>query len=222
MLHSPDDARRLLCELGDHVRDAVVGARGMDMAAIEGETAADTIYAIDRVADDALLDWFEQHWPDVEVVSEGLEEPVVVGRDPTWTRDRRHHRRHARADVRQARRLVPRRRRAARRSLARRRRRRDDRAADRQAGRRRPAQRDPRAAASWPSGSISATAPRTPLDRPTVGGHRPRARVRRARQVLRAGQAGAGRARGRAVPPARVPRTCSTTSTSRRAGSSTS
>ena len=55
------------------------------MAAIEGETAADTIYAIDRVADDALLGWFELHWPDVEVVSEGLDEPVVVGRDPEWT-----------------------------------------------------------------------------------------------------------------------------------------
>ena len=71
MTHSPDDARRLLCALGDHVRDVVVGARGIDMAAIEGETAADTIYAIDRVADDTLLDWFEEHWPDVEVVSEG-------------------------------------------------------------------------------------------------------------------------------------------------------
>ena len=55
------------------------------MAAIEGETSADTIYAIDRVADDTLLDWFEAHWPDVEVVSEGLDEPVVVGSDPQWT-----------------------------------------------------------------------------------------------------------------------------------------
>ena len=55
------------------------------MSVIEGATAADTIYAIDRVADDTLIDWFEQHWPDVEVVSEGLEESVVIGRDPTWT-----------------------------------------------------------------------------------------------------------------------------------------
>ena len=85
MAHSPDDARRLLCELGDHIRDAVVGARGMDMAVIEGETVADTIYAIDRVADDTLLQWFEEHWTGVEVVSEGLDEPVVVGTDPTWT-----------------------------------------------------------------------------------------------------------------------------------------
>src|SRR5262245_20699968 len=82
---STDAARYLLCALGDHVRSLVIGARGMDMAAIEGETAADTIYAIDKVADDALLRWFEQHWPDVEVVSEGLDEAVVVGRDPEWT-----------------------------------------------------------------------------------------------------------------------------------------
>lgn len=82
---SPDDARRLLCALGDHVRGAVIGARGIDMAAIEGRTAADTIFAIDRVADDTLVDWFEQHWPDVELVSEGFDEPVVVGTDPSWT-----------------------------------------------------------------------------------------------------------------------------------------
>ena len=110
--------RRLLCELGDHIRDAVVGARGMDMAVIEGETVADTIYAIDRVADDTLLQWFEEHWTGVEVVSEGLDEPVVVGTDPTVDGHRRHHRRHARVDVRQAAGVVPGGRRAARRLAA--------------------------------------------------------------------------------------------------------
>jgi len=82
---SADDARRLLCQLGEQVRALVIGARGIDMAAVEGETVADTIYAIDKVADDALLRWFEIHWPDVEVVSEGLDAAVVVGRDPEWT-----------------------------------------------------------------------------------------------------------------------------------------
>ncbi len=84
-MHSPENARQLLCALGDHIRGVVVGARGIDMSVIEGETVADTIYAIDRVADDTLLQWFEEHWPGVEVVSEGLDEPVVVGDDPTWT-----------------------------------------------------------------------------------------------------------------------------------------
>lgn len=85
MRPGPDDTRRLLCELGDHVRTLVANARGMDMSAIAGATAADTIYAIDRVADDALVSWFEEHWPDVRLVSEGLEEPVVVGDLPAWT-----------------------------------------------------------------------------------------------------------------------------------------
>src|SRR4051794_38974878 len=55
------------------------------MSAIEGKTSADTIYAIDRVADDALVGWFETYWPDVELVSEGFEERVVIGADPQWT-----------------------------------------------------------------------------------------------------------------------------------------
>ena len=82
---SPEEARRLLCALGDHVRDLVLAARGTDMAAVAGETVADTIYAIDRVADDTLIDWFEEHWPGVLVVSEGLDEPVLVGAAAAWT-----------------------------------------------------------------------------------------------------------------------------------------
>ena len=85
MTPSADDARRLLCALGDHIRAAVIGARGIEMTSIEGETVADTIYAIDRIADDELLGWFEQHWVGVELVSEGLDEPVVIGNNPEWT-----------------------------------------------------------------------------------------------------------------------------------------
>ena len=55
------------------------------MSTIAGATAADTIYAVDRVADDALLGWFEEHWRGVRVVSEGLDEPVVVGGPAAWT-----------------------------------------------------------------------------------------------------------------------------------------
>ncbi len=80
-----EDARQLLCALGDHVREAVLRARGIDMAVVEGQNRADTIYAIDRIADDTLVEWFETHWPDVELVSEGFEEPVFIGTDPTWT-----------------------------------------------------------------------------------------------------------------------------------------
>ncbi|MCU0270131.1 MAG: hypothetical protein MUF83_16000 [Acidimicrobiales bacterium] len=73
--------RARLCALGDVLRDVVVANRdaGLAMSTVEGKTTADTIYGIDRVADEALVAWFERHWPDVLVVSEGLEAPVAVG-----------------------------------------------------------------------------------------------------------------------------------------------
>ena len=82
---SVDEARHLLCQLGDFVRALVCDSRQIEMSRVTGETVADTIYAIDSVADDALLGWFEEHWPDVRVVSEGLDEAVVVGRSAAWT-----------------------------------------------------------------------------------------------------------------------------------------
>ena len=85
MTPSRDEVRARLCQLGDFLRDVVVSARGIDFAAVEGSTAADTIYAIDRVADDTLVTWFERHWPGVELVSEGLHDPVVIGSAPAWT-----------------------------------------------------------------------------------------------------------------------------------------
>ena len=96
-----EGVRQLLCSLGDDLRDLVVAARAAlvpgdeSLRAVTGSTAADTIYGIDRVTDDALLDWFRRRWPanePVEVVSEGLDHPVVVGSDgagaeatPRWT-----------------------------------------------------------------------------------------------------------------------------------------
>ena len=221
MTHSPDDARRLLCALGDHIRDVVVGARGIDMAVIEGETVADTIYAIDRVADDTLLEWFEEHWPGVEVVSEGLDEPVVVGSDPTWTvivdtidgtRGLMYDKRPAwclaaaaphggslRDVVAAAMTELPTAKQGAADQLSGTR----GGGVDRGAGR--PARRAAHAARAA-----------------AVVGDRPRARVRRPGEVLRAGQGHARPARGGRCSPASGAVTCSTTSTSRRAASSTS
>lgn len=70
--------RRLLCRLQDTIREAVRhdqrrGARRM--ARIAAVTSADTIYAIDRVSEHAVLAWFAAHWPrrwPVELVMEGL------------------------------------------------------------------------------------------------------------------------------------------------------
>lgn len=85
MPSSPEEVRRLLCALGSHIRESVGGARGDGMAEVAGRTTADTVYWIDRVADEALIGWFSEHWRDVLIVSEGFEQPVVVGGDPAWT-----------------------------------------------------------------------------------------------------------------------------------------
>lgn len=80
-----EEARRLLCALGDHVREALAAARaeGSDrLSKIAAVTSADTIYAIDRVSEASILEWFAARWPQawpVEIVMEGLEqgEPVT-------------------------------------------------------------------------------------------------------------------------------------------------
>jgi fructose-1,6-bisphosphatase/inositol monophosphatase family enzyme len=86
-----EEARALLCRLGDHLRDVVVAVRAsappLSLSAVAGRTIADTIYEIDKIGDEALLRWVENHWPEpVEVIAEGLDEAVVVGEgEPTWT-----------------------------------------------------------------------------------------------------------------------------------------
>ena len=72
-------ARRLLCTLQDYIRDVLVKARehaSKNFANIAAVTAADTIYQIDKVSEEAILEWFTAHWPrawPVELVMEGLE-----------------------------------------------------------------------------------------------------------------------------------------------------
>jgi fructose-1,6-bisphosphatase/inositol monophosphatase family enzyme len=83
MMH-PDQARRLLCQLQDTIRDSVRaaqrrGARGLTRVA--ALTAADTIYGIDKISEHAVLAWFEENWPKrwpVELVMEGLEGRAVT------------------------------------------------------------------------------------------------------------------------------------------------
>ena len=137
-------------------------------------------------------------------------------------RHRRLDRRHAGPHVRQAVGVVARRGGAARRVAARRGGGRDDRAA------RRPS----RCVADQYAGTRGGGVPRSPHRPPhrrsrrrratPVDGDRPRARLRPDRQVLPAGQGGAGPDRGRPLPGASVSAWSSTTSTSRRAGRSTS
>ena len=79
-------ARRLLCALQIFVRDALLAARTRSSAAarfaeIAAVTKADTIYQIDKVSEEAILHWFEKHWPrswPVELVMEGIDDAAVT------------------------------------------------------------------------------------------------------------------------------------------------
>jgi fructose-1,6-bisphosphatase/inositol monophosphatase family enzyme len=80
-----DPIRRLLCQLQDTIRDALLAARdsqaAADFARIAAVTASDTIYQVDKLSEEAILDWFEVHWPTdwpVELVMEGLEGAAVT------------------------------------------------------------------------------------------------------------------------------------------------
>jgi fructose-1,6-bisphosphatase/inositol monophosphatase family enzyme len=73
--------RVLLCQLGDAIRDAVISGRARQsveqLSAVAAESAADTIYAIDKLSEDAILAWFAAHWPadePVELIFEGIDE----------------------------------------------------------------------------------------------------------------------------------------------------
>jgi hypothetical protein len=84
----PDDLepfRRLLADLGDHLRDTVLATRdrvaGAALRAVVDEVEADVIYGIDRIGDDAVLAWFAEHWPvdePVRLVMEGIDDHRTV------------------------------------------------------------------------------------------------------------------------------------------------
>lgn len=86
--HKHEAIRVLLCRLGDCLRTQVQAARVAksvdELAAVARETAADTIFAIDRVGDEALVSFLKRHWPGtlpVEVVMEGLESGETLTED---------------------------------------------------------------------------------------------------------------------------------------------
>jgi hypothetical protein len=75
--------RGLLCELGLAIRTAVVrGRQSLDAPGLSGVVAqagGDTIYAIDKFGEEAILVWFREHWPaefPVQIVMEGLEQEL--------------------------------------------------------------------------------------------------------------------------------------------------
>lgn len=78
---APEEIRQLLCALGDHIQSRFLSGRASrtveELSGIAAETAADTIYQIDRLSEEAIAEWFSAHWPPdepVQVVMEGIED----------------------------------------------------------------------------------------------------------------------------------------------------
>jgi len=78
---SLESLRTALLAAQDHIRDSVLAARNASsndaLSAVSTVTAADTIYAIDKVSEEAIAHWFAANWPKdepVELVLEGIEE----------------------------------------------------------------------------------------------------------------------------------------------------
>ncbi|HAQ58692.1 MAG TPA: hypothetical protein DCR32_06730, partial [Opitutae bacterium] len=61
-----ESLRQSLCALQRATLEAILNERANrttdQLAAITEETAADVIYAIDSIADQAIFNWFENNW----------------------------------------------------------------------------------------------------------------------------------------------------------------
>jgi len=84
-MENKETIRALICELQSAILKAILAERSRStmeaLAAISEETAADTIYAIDRVAEATIEQWFAAYWPaecSVEIVMEGLGDGAVL------------------------------------------------------------------------------------------------------------------------------------------------
>lgn len=79
-----ESVRKLLCALQDHIRDTLIAARAKSAASfakVAAVTAADTIYQVDKITEEAIFAWFEKNWParwPVQLVMEGIEDDEEV------------------------------------------------------------------------------------------------------------------------------------------------
>lgn len=77
--------RQMLCAFHDYLRETICHARDQnrsgEMAQVAAHTLADVVYAIDKVSEAAILDWFATHWPadwPVQIIMEGIEDDDCV------------------------------------------------------------------------------------------------------------------------------------------------
>lgn len=83
--HHLEKIRETICALHATLREQVLRSRNNstaeDLSAVAETTEADTIYAIDKISETVILDWFENNWPTdlpMELVMEGLENRGTV------------------------------------------------------------------------------------------------------------------------------------------------
>jgi len=85
-LTGTEQIRRLLLELGDHVRMSLQSVtvdhdQRVALSIVSRQSVADTIYRIDQISEDAITNWFGNHWPvaiPVELVMEGVDPQTPV------------------------------------------------------------------------------------------------------------------------------------------------
>lgn len=77
--------RQKLCELERFILKAIIlertKQRTEQLAAVTAQTTADTLYAIDHIADHAIHCWFEMNWPPewpVQIIMEGIEDDETL------------------------------------------------------------------------------------------------------------------------------------------------
>lgn len=77
--------RTLLCEMQDAVAAHVIAERDVamfeDLSQVVAVTESDTVYRIDRISEDAIVEWFEAHWPEdlpVRLVMEGISDSKLL------------------------------------------------------------------------------------------------------------------------------------------------
>lgn len=79
-----ENFRQLLCDLGLAIRDALYDQQRRptdELSAVAARTTADTIYQIDRVSEELILEWLAEHWPaesPVRIVMEGIEDEEIL------------------------------------------------------------------------------------------------------------------------------------------------
>lgn len=79
-----ENFRLLLCQLGAAIRDILYAQQSKpssELAAVAAHTTADTIYQIDKVSEELIIEWLGKNWPEdqpIRLIMEGIEDDEAV------------------------------------------------------------------------------------------------------------------------------------------------